>query len=96
MRQPRPAPSLFLKAPVGTDLELLDDEPDVTADMDQGQPHAAQDVADPGGGTPDTAQGGEAVTRAVVNNDHCEPPAVSRYPRRTRSQPDRYCPISKH
>ena len=100
VRQPRPAPSLFLKAPVGTGLELLDDEPDVTSDMDQGQPHAAQDVADPGGGIPDTVtpstQGGEAVTRAVVNNDRCEPPEVLRYPRRTRSQPDRYCAISKH
>ena len=102
-RRSRAAPSLLPDAPVGTDLELLADDPNVGADVDQGQLHAAQDVPDPGGGVamaPDTVapsmQSGDMVTPAAVNNDHPEAREVPRYPRRTRWQPDRYCPVSKH
>ena len=102
-RWSRAAPSLLPDAPVGTDLELLADDPNVGADVDQGQLHAAQDVPDPGGGVamaPDTVapsmQSGDMVTPVAVNNDHLEAREVPRYPRRTRLQPDRYCPVSKH
>ena len=78
-RRSRAAPSLLPDAPVGTDLELLADDPNVGADVDQGQLHAAQDVPDPGGGVamaPDTVapsmQSGDMVTPAAVNNDHPE------------------------
>ena len=96
VRRPRPAPSFSLNTPVGTDLELLDDLT-VAPDMDQDRP---PDVTVPGGGLdiePDTVtQSGGTLTPAAVNNDHPETPEVSRYPRRIRSQPDRYCPITKH
>ena len=47
--QSRAAPSLLPDALVGTDLELLADDPNVGPDVDQGLLHAAQDVPDPGG-----------------------------------------------